>query len=372
MSKHKDCDTYKLRCKKLLREHLRSLPNSPSFRDVAKFLDISERELNKKFEANNSSPFLAKSLVLQLYLGFNIPYKSFVPTRKEIEGFSEKELKRKYTDIQDIKSEWGAIPSDITDFYDINYNVSISEEEAETFQDKYAKIVKKYLSEDIKSIDVYEYLGKGDLYTPIHLEAYSKANKIIFNRIEDLIRHKNVRYKRFLAPPYGKLSNKSNLETCGSEIIKLCSIPLFTHICNCVKTVQNSKNSNTARFYVLDRPWRPHQVGIVVSKKRKIILSEYYKYAEKAGLVPDLLFIEEVNSPDTNKLYKKYKKEIDLFMEDTDQEGWRIDTLHQIKNFIKAAELSAHTGNNSNKILKRIKENLDIKSKILRDIQQNI
>jgi len=198
----------------------------------------------------------------------------------------------------------------------LRYNSEMTISEKIEFIRSYTDLVKNYVCRSKKSICVYEYLGKGNIKIPgNYLKTYGKAHTKIFRHIEDRIKeNKHIKYARLLALPISDCNeqwNEKSFEKIAPHILKQCSVPVFEHICICLKKF----SSEQVKFYIVNKPTRPYHYGIIDDK---FILTEYYKYSKDGHFFPDLLFIEEVYGDSTSSALKThYQDEISNLMQES-------------------------------------------------------
>jgi len=334
----------------ILKTHLENLKGSPKLKDVVEYLGLGNlKALKKEFPSPKSKeiqkPFSLK-LIRQLHLGFQLPYKKFLLSKNELDEFyawheetkSKIKLKLRFTAEAQMLTKWSAKSGDIIDFYHIGYSTRMKLQEKRDFLEEYPNILKKHFEKVDNCLSIYEYLGKGNKKTPDFLKIYGEGHESIFSTIESVIdRVDDISYCRYIALPYRhKYHVADNIfEKYTQEALLICSVSLFKHICRCIyKYAKDSTRS--VKFYIVSDPWRPYHIGLINNKnEERYIFSEYFRYSEDGGLLPDILFIENVKSDHTEILYDTYQTEMEAFLnKDRNQRNY-LSSIDQIKDIMQ-------------------------------------
>ena len=180
-----------------------------------------------------------------------------------------------------------------------------------------------FLSKIDNNLSVYDYLARFEINSDLSIEkSYEKQHEKIFNLIEDILKKslekkKVFKYERYLALPERMIDydNKFTQEELTYRIIKNLTLPLFKHICNCLKLNPDfekkdflSQNIKYYGFYMLDYTPRCYHFAYTKNlNEEEFLLSEYYRFNKFGFCKHDLLFIEESHG-EMKKLSKLYNR----------------------------------------------------------------
>lgn len=277
-------------------------------KEIRKYFHFdSNSEFEQKLRNNKSADHIEsakrdfKMFIRQLHWGFNMPFEG-------------------YLDRSDIFTDHSPKTGYLQQFVHLDFPHNPTSKQIDSFVHKYKGSLEKYIEQAKDRIWVYEILEKGRKHRSGQaLKHYSKAHEEIFKLIEGQIQEsqKNSFYKRFLVLPYAPGKRLDATETVAQAIIE-CSLAVFEHMCRCIQLYPSK-----SRFYVIDKPSYVHHFGVLDSN---YLVSEYYRYNSKGDLVPNLLFVESVNSSegkDMNDLLEIYETEFEKCTES----GVRVDRL---------------------------------------------
>lgn len=337
---------------KILLDHLAQLPNAPDLQAVLDYLgranDDGKNFKRQYFPSGKGNqvqtPFPVK-LIRQLYLGFDIPYEKFILSGEEMQqykqshGGNKKIGKHLYTSKDQILTPNSPHIGSPPDFQILDYSTTMLRPRREAFIKTYVNILRPYFEKARKSITVYEYHTWQKI--PFHnLRTYGEAHEVLFRIIEQVIRHsEKLKYNRYLALPFGPNEDwKKDPELVAIRLIISCSMPLFEHICRCFN---DPKLTSKATFHFVPYPIRPYHFGII---DKQFVLSEYSRFSTKPGLglMPSLLFIDDVCNSYTKYLEEVYSDELQVLNDR--QEDWFINSKESLIQLMEQLRIRKNEG----------------------------
>src|SRR5690606_5142816 len=107
---------------------------------------------------------------------------------------------------------------------------------------------------------LYDYLEKQNYKEQERLEPYINAHSGIYRQIEEKLKKGKFSYARFLSLPlhfdlpqeYFQHTNpETKYKILLTEILDLCSVPLFEHICRCLYRYQDRFREVNEGFFLI-------------------------------------------------------------------------------------------------------------------------
>lgn len=183
------------------------------------------------------------------------------------------------------------------------------------FDKKYFNALETPLSGMSFNLIVFEYLEQLEYKDPLFLDLYYTVHTRIYGLIEEKLKaDTNFKYTRFLSLPiHDQLSRLNNTYYNAEEydlllnaILKLTSVPLLQHICNCMEVYDRRFKETHTGFFLVAKAPRAYQWGII--DDGKYLVSEYYRYTKDNKCKPDLLFLEGT-SEESLPIFESYMAE---------------------------------------------------------------
>lgn len=258
---------------------LRQSAENPKLEDVADYLGISAGKSGKEkrralidshFPPSKQTP-PSKKILRQIYLGFNIPLSEFDLSK------------------DDLFTDWSPKITTLKELVPLAHS-NKTQGAKDKFINRYSNTLEIYMRKAERTFQVYDYLGKEALsFFDDTLEHYKEANQKFFKTIEEQLKYKpDLQYLRILALPISgeELKNREDLLSSFQEGILISSYDKFAHICRCMNQFKDR-----VKFYILPFPSRAYNYAVIDSK---VIFSEYVRYNKSGRIIPDLLFVEEL------------------------------------------------------------------------------
>ena len=253
----------------------------------------------------------------QLHFIYGIPYNEF--------GFSLEEIESEFS-IDKIKNPKLYFPS-----HTVGSEIQILNLQTKEFTSLYLnyKNVIKNIDAIEENFTCYNYLERQNYVSNDNLSAYFQANRNIYLNIEHKLNaNPHIKYIRFLSLPlnyqmpvdFFEQPKKIQDSILLTEIINLCPLFLFKHICRCLKKNYTTPLKSRSEFILCPIAISGHSWGIIDSGK--CLLLEHQRFNKKGLHLPSTLFIcRNANST------KEYRDLIALYqsdcadLEDKDENG---------------------------------------------------
>lgn len=160
---------------------------------------------------------------------------------------------------------------------------------------------------------IYDYLQRQYHPKELYLKAYVDAHNELYKKIKTRLQQKEpFKYARVLVLPNNSenaIDENADAYEIKREILKNCPVPLFEHICCCLKNFSAMSDTKEEQmgFYCQKRPTRLYHYALI--NDGEFLMTEHYRYNREKRIKPDILFIEE-GKGELSKMRQLYLAEL--------------------------------------------------------------
>ena len=165
-----------------------------------------------------------------------------------------------------------------------NHNEKVNEGEISDFERDYTKLINSCLQKLKGELNIYEYLGRGDLQYPgKEIPNYLRVNGLMYEKTEKTLKDRvNISYSRIIALPRSlrfKYKDEPQFHSGVFEndlmlALKEMSPELLGHICRCIRDLNKTEKNPRVRFYISSVAPSDYQYALV---DENLIFIEHYR-----------------------------------------------------------------------------------------------